>query len=50
MHAACSYGVRPPGSDGAPGQIWVVDVFQHVLETPADGGSQVRRRPRVCDA
>jgi hypothetical protein len=30
-----SYGVRPPTPDGAPGQIWVVDVFQHALEAPA---------------
>ena len=34
----CSYGVRPPTSDGAPGAIWVVDVFQHLLEAPVDLG------------
>jgi hypothetical protein len=36
-----SYGVRPPTHEGAPGQIWVVDAFRHVLEAPLDS-SEVR--------
>jgi hypothetical protein len=40
-----SYGVRRFPSDGAPGQIWVADVFQHLLEAQASGGGEVRRAP-----